>query len=227
MALFDQAEFNKFIVDNNVIGFFDKPYKLKSGRLSHWYVNWRTLCSDVFLVDQLADFIIGFLKDKEIGFDTIYGIPEGASKIALISQYKWSKSNEEYGRGSHTLLMGRGFPKEHGAPKDRFFLGEPAGRIIVLEDVTTTGVSLVEGIRLLEFANAHVVGAIGLTNRMQLREDGKSVEEELNEMNLPYLAMSDASSLLPLAFEKAKPSEKIVSAIKKEFLEFGVKQVEL
>ena len=35
--------------------------------------------------------------------------------------------------------MGRAKPKQHGSPEDKYFVGEPNGKIVVLEDVTTTG----------------------------------------------------------------------------------------
>jgi orotate phosphoribosyltransferase len=40
--------------------------------------------------------------------------------------------------------MGRAKPKDHGDPKDRYFVGEPGGKVVILEDVTTTGKSLIE-----------------------------------------------------------------------------------
>jgi len=36
---FDRGAFDDFIIENDVVGFFDKPVTLKSGRISHWYVN--------------------------------------------------------------------------------------------------------------------------------------------------------------------------------------------
>ena len=41
MKRFSQAEFNDFILRNKVIGFFEEPITLKSGRISNWYVNLR------------------------------------------------------------------------------------------------------------------------------------------------------------------------------------------
>ena len=60
MTIFDQNDFNNFVIDNKVIGFFEKPIALKSGRLSSWYVNWRTVAKDVYLTDILADQVIAF-----------------------------------------------------------------------------------------------------------------------------------------------------------------------
>jgi orotate phosphoribosyltransferase len=41
--------------------------------------------------------------------------------------------------GQQCYFNGPAQPKEHGAPKDKYFVGAPKGRIAVIEDVTTTG----------------------------------------------------------------------------------------
>ncbi|MEM1536160.1 MAG: hypothetical protein QXQ82_03195 [Candidatus Pacearchaeota archaeon] len=105
MANFDKEKFIEFILDNNIIGFFEKPIKLKSGRMSNWYVNWRIVTGDVYLLDQLANYIIAFTKDLGLKPDCFYGVPEGATKIAIITQYKWASGSENYRPHSHALPM--------------------------------------------------------------------------------------------------------------------------
>src|SRR3989344_6134892 len=139
---FSQEEFNKFIEENNLYGFFDEAITLKSGRKSNFYANWRNITEDVFLTNRLADFIIAFAKDNKLDVDTFYGVPEGATKIGIIAQYKLARQKENYSKGSHALAMGRAKPKEHGDVKDKYFVGMPKGKVVVLEDVTTTGESL-------------------------------------------------------------------------------------
>ena len=58
----EKHRFYDFIIENNVIGFFDEPLTLKSGRMSYWYVNWRTVAEDVFLLDKVSDFLLSFVK---------------------------------------------------------------------------------------------------------------------------------------------------------------------
>ena len=94
--------------------------------------------------------------------------------------------------------MGRAKPKEHGDPSDRFFVGEPTGNICVLEDVTTTGGSLIKCIHKLQQQNKTITAAIGLTNRNEHRDDNKTVTEALNDLNVPYYEMSKSSELLQL-----------------------------
>ena len=227
MAKFNQQEFNQFILENNVIGFFKEPITLKSGRLSHWYVNWRNAAEDPFLLDQLIDYVIAFVEDLELKPDCFYGIPEGATKLGVITQYKWAKKSPNYGLRSHILAMGRGKPKAYGEPKDRFFIGQPKGKVVILEDLTTTGSSLLETIDNLTQVKAQIIAAIGLTNRMELRDDGKSVKEVVEEKGVPYFQMSNASELLPMIYEKLKPGEEIARKVEEYFQKYGIEQLKL
>ena len=227
MAKFNQQEFNRFILENKVIGFFEKPIILKSGRLSHWYVNWRNVTEDVFLTDQLADMVITFVESLGIKPDCFYGVPEGATKLGVILQYKWARNSPDYKAGSHILAMGRSKPKDHGELKDRFFIGQPKGKVLIIEDVTTTGSSLLETIDTLNLAKTQIIAAIGLTNRMELRDDGQSVKEAVEKKGVTYYQMSDALELLPLAYRKLKPGEEIAKKVEEEFEKYGVKKLKL
>ena len=227
MGKFDQEEFNKFILDNNVIGFFEKPIKLKSGRMSNWYVNWRNIAGDVFLLDKLTDYIIAFTEDLGLEPDCFYGVPEGATKIGILTQYKWARISLDYGPGSHVLSMGRGKPKDHGAPKDKYFVGQPKGKTIIIEDVTTTGGSLLKTIDNLVEAEVPIIAAFGLTNRMELRDDGQSVKASVESKGIPYHALSNALQLLPEVYKRLNPGEDIARAIEEEFERYGVEKLKL
>lgn len=227
MDIFDRNKFNNFLLDNRVVGFFDKPVTLKSGRKSHFYVNWRTVSNDVFLLDKLSDFLIAFTKEAGLLPDAFYGVPEGATKLGVISTFKWAGNQACLSKGSHALPMGRGKVKEHGDPKDKFFVGEPRGKIVVVEDVTTTGGSLLGTLDQLSQIDVEVIAAIGLTNRMEKRDDGKSVEEAIAARGIKYLSLSDATSFLSDANKRFKPAENIVSAIEDEFRKYGVKEISL
>jgi orotate phosphoribosyltransferase len=219
----EKVNFQKFIFKNKIIGFFEKPIKLKSGRLSYWYVNWRNISEDVFLLDKLCDYILFFINYLELSPDCFYGVPEGATKLGIITQFKWAKRQDNYDSGSFILSMGRGSLKEHGDPKDRYFLGLPQGKVILLEDVITTGQSLIDSIKKLKELKVNIIAAIGLTNRNELRNDGKSVEELIQKEGVKFYAMSNATDLLP----KLKPNKDIALKIEAYFKKYGTKEIKM
>lgn len=222
---FDKDAYNRFLIRNNAVGFSEEPIQLKSGRLSHWYANLRNLTDSVRMKDTLVRFVLDCVDSKGLKPDFFYGVPEGATKLALFLTDEYAKRKDS----DSPLVLGRGRPKEHGKPEDRFFVGSvPAGsRVIVIEDVTTTGSSLLSAIEALKLAGVEIIAAIGLVNRMELCDDGKSVEQKVNDTGVKYLAMSDALALLPLAAEQQKPDSKTRKAVEEYFNRHGIQPLTL
>jgi orotate phosphoribosyltransferase len=212
-----KQDFYNFVLKQNVLGFFKEPIKLKSGRYSSWYVNWRNVAEDVRSIDILSDFVISFIRNLGYNPDCFYGVPEGATKLGIICQFKWAKSQSDIKNKKYILTMGRAQPKNHGDPKDRFFLGIPQGKVIILEDVTTTGNSLIETIDNLSQIDSTIIAAIGLTNRNELREDRKTVEQAVKERGINYYAMSNALDLIPYL----NPDKEVAKNIEEYFKKYG------
>ena len=222
---FHQEEFNKFVLNNKTIGFFEQPLTLVSGRKSHWYVNWRKVFNDPYLLEKVAQFVIAFSREKNLQPDCFYGVPEGATKLGIITQYLWAKS-QFFQPGRFVLSMGRAKPKEHGASEDKYFVGMPQGKVIVLEDTTTTGESLLKTVQLLQEANIHVLAAINLTNRNMKRDDGTIIQDVLRDRGVAYYALSNALELLPQALPDSLP-DAVVAGVEEEFKTYGVQHLAL
>jgi orotate phosphoribosyltransferase len=214
--------FYDFIIENNVIGFFNEPLTLKSGRKSYWYVNWRTVAEDVFLLDKVSNFLLSFVESLNLKPDCFFGVPEGATKLGVITQYKWAFADKKIKPGKYVLSMGRGKPKDHGELKDKYFLGIPKGKVILIEDTTTTGGSMIKAIDELVANNVNIIAAIGLTNRNEIRDDGMTVEEAIQKKNVQYYAMSNAIDLMP----RLHPSPEISIQIKDYFKKYGTREIE-
>ncbi|MDX1798873.1 MAG: hypothetical protein R3255_09525, partial [Candidatus Lokiarchaeia archaeon] len=205
-----QESFNEFIKSQNVIGIFDKPIKLASGRLSYWYVNWRKITSDAYLLDVLTDYIISFISYLGLNPKCFYGVPEGGTKLGIITQFKWAKMQKNFNPGNYPISMGRGKQKEHGDPRDRLFIGLPEGEVVILEDVVTTGGSLIKTIQKLDELNINIISVIGLTSRNELRDDGTNIKDIILQYNIPFYAMSNAIELLPHLEMKSEIKNNII-----------------
>ena len=214
-------EFNDFIIQNKVVGFFEEPLKLKSGRISYWYVNWRTLSQDVYLMDKLTDYLLSFVNHLNLDLTCFYGVPEGATKLGIITQLKWARLQNDYNPYKYVLPMGRGKPKEHGDPNDKFFIGKPRGKVVILEDTTTTGGSLIECIKNLEKFNVKVNAAVVLTDRNEYRDDKRTVKDVIADYGIEYYAMSNAAEILT----QLKPNKFIREKIEEYFNKYGTKQI--
>ncbi len=190
-----KEKFLEFAVENSVVGVFENEVKLKCGRLSPYYINWRRATNYAKSLNELGNFISNAVLEFFSSVDTIFGVPEGATKTGIISQIKYAEKRG-YDK-NYVVAMGRGKIKDHGLPEDRFFVGAPVGKTVVLEDVVTTGSSLLEWLeKLKEVENCEVVGCIVLTDREELRDDGKTVKDCLEEKGLKYCPLSTSKELL-------------------------------
>ena len=249
MGAFRQVSFNQFAVDNGVIEFRADPLQLNFLRLSHVYINWRTVMADVYLKSKLVKYVLEFIRDQGISARTFYGVPEGATKIGLFVQDRWAQSQKDYGKGAYTLAMGRGRQKEHGAEKDRSFLGTPEGPTVLVEDVSTTGFSGLRELYNLRRKGVEVVGMISLTDRMELTPiiniDNKEKVEEFSsyyetlsgrkyevpvgvpqlmaDLGVRYYSLTNTFQLLPFAIKKFAPNMEIRKAVEEEFYRISVK----
>lgn len=227
MVPFNSKKFSQFIFDNQVIGFFPERITLVSGRHSTWYVNWRGVASDVFLADQLSDYVLAFLQQHSITFDCIYGTPDGSTKVAVLAQYKWAKQQKNYAAGKYVLPMGRKHPKDHGNPKDKYFVGTPVGNVVAIEDVTNTGGSLLKAVQQLQEAGITVAAAISLVDRNEVADDRKHVRVSLKEIGVPFYSLAQALDLLPVLVKEQKLSNQVKDQIIDEFAQYGEHPIKL
>jgi orotate phosphoribosyltransferase len=221
---FNQQEYNKFVIENDVVGFFPQGRTLKSGRFSYWYANCRNMADTAGLADKTAGFLINFLKAKGLEFDYVYGVPEGVTKLATVINYKMGMESKN---PNQVLVIGRGKPKEHGDPKDKYFIGpaKAGDKIVVVEDVTTTGGSMLSTLDALKEAGIEVAAVVALVNRMEIRDDGKTVAQCVEEKGSKYFSMSDADQLIPLAIEKYKPGGDFLQNFQEKYNEFAIKKI--
>jgi orotate phosphoribosyltransferase len=255
-------EILKFMLRHEVVGFKDEPIELKSGRLSNWYVNWRPISGDILAIEKVGKFVAEYANTVGLKPDQFYGVPEGASILGVFSQYAHARNNHwrQSSRNGYVqsdafpVAIGRSKPKDHGRSRDKHFVGTMSkDNVVVVEDVTTTGMSLLETIATLKDLDVNVIGAIGLTNRCELtpsfdidepyivsnyknifkKATGKkylgamSVEEAVKAAGVDYHCLSEGPDVLKAIHEKTPQSPAIIRAIEEEFEKYGVKPLVL
>jgi orotate phosphoribosyltransferase len=224
---YNQLGFDNFVIDCSIIGFEDPPVELKSGRLSHFYVDWRKVLGTVDGVQLISGYILGFAKLEGLEPNCYYGVPAGAPSLGVVTQYRWVTSHEDFMERHYPLSVGRENPKDHGKPKDKYFVGMPEGKTVVIEDTVTTGGSLIKEITKLLETEIDVKAAIVLTDRNEKRADGSSVAQAVRDLGVDYYTMSSALELLPIAYQRQKIGKRIGRKIEDEFREFGVKALKI
>ncbi|UFZ02558.1 orotate phosphoribosyltransferase [Bradyrhizobium ontarionense] len=160
---------------------------LASGRKSDFYFNLKPTMMDPEGATLLAELTYEALKDD--GYDYIGGLEMGAVPLAgAIAQISWIKGHPI------AAFFVRKKPKEHGArlaieglTRDETLAGK---RIVVVEDVTTTGGSAMKAVEALREAGAEVA----LVFTMVDREEGAA--ETFAEAGLPFRALYKAHEFI-------------------------------
>ncbi len=222
---FDREKYEMFLIENNCVGFFDPPVTLASGRPGYWYMNFRTLLSNLKLKDEMLRFAYSFMEEHNLKPVCFYGVPEGATQwgLGLTDMIDYLPPEQV------KPTIGRAKPKKHGDPKDKYFIGNlmPGDNIVVIEDVTTTGSSLLGELDKLSEAGLEILKVVAFGNRLEIGNDGKSVAELVADKGYEYVALTDTSTILPLAYNIKQPGRKIAEKIEKYSRQYGAVELKL
>jgi orotate phosphoribosyltransferase len=171
MSLLEQYFENKI--------FLNMKTKLKSGQYSDYYCNFRNLLVCPKLMDDTANLIIETIKNNNIEFDALCGVLTGGVPITSIVANKL---------GVKQIIV-RDKVKEYGMKNEIDGDLEPGSRVLVIEDVVTTGNSVLEVIHKLRKNQFVVSDTIVLMERTS--ESRKNIESHnvyLNSlMNVKHL----------------------------------------
>ena len=127
-----------------------------------------------------AETITGRVSAAGIRFDAVGGLALGAdalaAAIAVVSSTSWFIVRKEAkGRGTNRLVEGT-----------RIGAGD---RVLLIDDVVTTGGSILRACRCVQDTGAHVVAAVTLADR------GDEARQSFQELGIPYFPMTTYQDL--------------------------------
>ena len=160
---------------------------LASGRKSDFYFNLKPTMLDPEGATLLAELTYEALKDDNLDF--IGGLEMGAVPLAgALAQISWIKGHPI------AAFFVRKKPKEHGAklaieglPKGETLEGK---RVVIVEDVTTTGGSAMKAVEAVRETGAEVVLVLTMVDR----EEG--ADDTFGAAGLPFRSLYKASEFL-------------------------------
>jgi orotate phosphoribosyltransferase len=160
---------------------------LASGRKSDFYFNLKPTMLDPEGAALLAELTFDALKDDKL--DYVGGLEMGAVPLAgAIAQLSWLKNHPI------AAFFVRKKPKEHGArlAVEGLAKGETlqGKRVVIVEDVTTTGGSAIKALDAVRDAGGEVV----LVYTMIDREEGAT--ENFAQTGVPFRSLYRASEFL-------------------------------
>jgi orotate phosphoribosyltransferase len=160
---------------------------LASGRKSDFYFNLKPTMLNPEGASLLAELTFDALKDDKL--DYIGGLEMGAVPLAgAIAQLSW-----QHGQPIAAFFV-RKKPKEHGArlAVEGLANGETlqGKRVVIVEDITTTGGSAIKAVDAVRDAGGEVVLAFTMVDR----EEGAS--ETFAQAGVPFRSLYTAAEFL-------------------------------
>lgn len=138
----------------------DPVFKLVSGKMSNYYVNCK-----MTTLNAEATLLIGrifYEKVKPLGITAIGGLTQGADPIAVAT----AMTSGMEGRGINAFVV-RKVAKEHGLKKLIEGDVHQGDRVVIVDDVITTGQSTIDAIDRARNEGLQVVKAVVLVDRQE------------------------------------------------------------
>lgn len=222
-----KSEFVEFMVDCNVLKFGD--FTLKSGRKSPFFMNAGSYVTGSQLM-RLGEYYARAIHETYgDDFDVLFGPAYKGIPISVVTAVAYSKL---YGKEVR-YCSDRKEEKDHGADKGSF-LGSPlqdGDRVIMIEDVTTSGKSMEETVpKVRGAANVEIVGLMVSLNRMErgIQSEKSALDEIKERYGFPTAAIVSMADVIEHLYNKPYNGKVYIddalkAAIDAYYKEYGAK----
>ena len=193
-------EFATFLHQNGIIKFGD--FTLASGKKSSYYVDLRLVPSYPHefrkMVKILEDEIANDIGlDK---FDSIVSVPTGGLVIASALAIETVKP----------LIYVRSKPKDYGTSKSVEGKIHDGMKVVMIDDVATTGGSVVNAIKSLKEESISITDAYVIVSRME------GAEEALSELGVKMHSMLNILQITEALHEQNLVDESVLEKVKNQ-----------
>lgn len=155
-------------------------FKLASGKMSTYYIDCRKSTHSCAGKHIIGNLILDLIKDT--GARAVGGLTMGADPIACAVSYA------AYARGLDIASFSiRKEPKAHGMKQQVEGDVQAGDRVIIVEDVVTTGGSTIKAIEAARREGLDVLGVVALVDR----QEGGSAQIEKHVKSLTALCTKD------------------------------------
>ncbi len=183
-----RQEFIEFAISHNVLRFGE--FKTKAGRLSPYFFN-AGLFNDGDSLRKIGQFYAKAILAAQLPFDMLFG--PAYKGIPLVSAVSISLS--EIG-SNYPFCFNRKEAKDHG--EGGSIVGLPlSGRVLIVDDVISAGVSVRETVDLIRASGAIPCGVIIALDRMERGSEGLSAAQEVRQIyGIPVISIINLDNLM-------------------------------
>ena len=193
-------EFAIFLYKNNIIRFGN--FTLASGKNSSYYVDLRLIPSYPHQFRKMIKNLQNLIVEK-IGlgdFDCLASVPTGGLVVTSALAIEIVKP----------LIYVRNKPKEHGTTKSIEGKISTGMKVVMVDDVVTTGTSVLNGIKQLKEAGLSISDLYVIINRLE------GADKVLGDIGIQIHQLTDILEITNVLFQEKLVSEEILKKIKNQ-----------
>ncbi len=193
-------DFASFLHQKGAIKFGD--FTLSSGKKSSYYIDLRLASSYPHIFRKMIKQLQKLISD-EIGFDnfdTLASVPTGGLVVASALAFETLKP----------LIYVRNKPKEHGTSKTIEGLTSKGMKVVMIDDVATTGGSVSNGINFLKEAGVVISDAYVIINRLE------GAESKLKSQGVKLHQLTDILEITKILHQSKLVSDKVLEKVKSQ-----------
>lgn len=132
-------------------------FKLTSGKTSPFYIDLRVVPSYPNVFEKITDMYVELIRNEIDAFNRIAGVPTAGLPIATLVSYKLKAP----------LLYVRKEAKGHGTQRMVEGILNEGERVLLVDDIATTGLSLLNAAQAIRSQGGKVEHAVVLVDREQ------------------------------------------------------------
>ncbi len=193
-------EFAVFLHQNDAIKFGD--FTLSSGKKSSYYVDLRVVPSFPHQFRKMVKALQALISDQ-IGydnFDCLASVPTGGLVIASALAIETVKP----------LVYVRSQPKEHGTSKSIEGKIKKDAKILMVDDVATTGASVSNAITLLKEAGAKITDVYVIVDRME------GADKLLQSQRVKIHSLTNILEITEILHKEGLVSDQVLEKVKNQ-----------
>ena len=193
-------EFATFLYKNGIIKFGD--FTLTSGKSSSYYIDLRLVPSYPHQFREMIKNLQNLIIEKTglDDFDSLASVPTGGLVVASALAIEIVKP----------LIYVRNKPKEHGTTKSIEGKISAGMKVVMIDDVVTTGTSVLNGIKQLKEAGLSISDMYVIINRLE------GAEKVLNDVGVQTHQLTDILEITNILFQEKLVDEEIFEKIKNQ-----------
>ena len=193
-------EFAIFLYKNNIIKFGN--FTLASGKNSSYYIDLRLVASYPHqfrkMIKNLQNLIVK--KTGLDNFDSLVSVPTGGLVIGSALAIETVKP----------LIYVRNKPKDYGTAKSIEGKTFSDMRVLMIDDIATTGISVLNGIKQLKTEGLSISEACVIINRLE------GADKALNSVGVTLHQLTDILEITEILNQEKLVGEDILKKIKNQ-----------